>query len=519
MTKDQIDQYFELIKKDSVNQKDSAAKSRAAERALKLAEKLVGAPVTKSDAQGFMDRAEKYARNNPEEYFKIYVRFAEVQERFQDNSPKVASAAFKRATEAFEEHRKNAAVGEEKIVEKIVVVEVEGRSFDPTEVFNPPATGSQTVPDRRALSAAMRQAKSDNKEILRARGDDLLEVPRTLLNYAEESQTNTDLAYAYAMLAAEVAAETEDLVVIDDVAKWMIGQYSGLNYHDLMKDFLSKMRTNDAAKSLVTLLQNPDDPEANMIVGLHYALKLKQRKLGWNLLVKSESVNKQTALIGKMELSKPTEAFQQKQLADQYLELAEDRKIRRDTDLVMGAKQRAIELLKKAQDSLKGVDKKSAQSTISALEKELPVDITDINWKKLDLETWKLIERDIRHFNGKRITVDAKPVISDTRINLGPNDRIRIVPAPAPVWDFYTRGGIKRTNPYVGVDYYDGDPGHSTYGKMVYSFDKSGNSRSVVIGKIISGPGRLYLHPGRPSYSNMSGKGLCPTLIIPILEE
>ena len=41
----------------------------------------------------------------------------------------------------------------------------------------------------------------------------------------------------------------------------------------------------------------------------------------------------------------------------------------------------------------------------------------------------------------------------------------------------------------------------------------------MVIGKIITGPGELYLHPCRPRYRDMGGKGDCPTLIIPIFED
>ena len=92
------------------------------------------------------------------------------------------------------------------------------------------------------------------------------------------------------MLAAEVAAkrDVEDLVVIDKTAKWLIENYTGLEYKALMKDFLGSMRSNNAAKALTTILEKPEDPQANLTLGLHYALNLKQRKLGWNLLVKAE---------------------------------------------------------------------------------------------------------------------------------------------------------------------------------------------------------------------------------------
>ena len=98
-------------------------------------------------------------------------------------------------------------------------------------------------------------------------------------------------------------------MVIDKTAKWLIENYTGLEYKALMKDFLSGMRSNDAAKALTTILEKPEDPAANLTLGLHYALKLKNRKLGWNLLVKGESSDADIAVIGKMELSKPKEAI------------------------------------------------------------------------------------------------------------------------------------------------------------------------------------------------------------------
>ena len=160
----------------------------------------MAAPVTKNDAQQYFDRAGKFAEKHPDQHFTIYVRYFEVQERFLKSAPEVAGKALEKAAYHFDQYTKT-------------VVIPTGPSYDPAEVFNPPSTGSQSVPDRTALREKQREVKSLFGDLLRTRGDNAAAVPLQLLNSAIESESDPALAYATALAAAEFATKrgVEDL--------------------------------------------------------------------------------------------------------------------------------------------------------------------------------------------------------------------------------------------------------------------------------------------------------------------
>ena len=81
-------------------------------------------------------------------------------------------------------------------------------------------------------------------------------APQQLLTAAMEDESNPGLAYATAMLAADVAAKrgVEDVLMMDKAAKWLISNYQGLEYQRVMKGFLSKLRSNEVAQSFASYL-------------------------------------------------------------------------------------------------------------------------------------------------------------------------------------------------------------------------------------------------------------------------
>ena len=199
--------------------------------------------------------------------------------------------------------------------------------------------------------------------------------------------------------------------------------------------------------------------------------------------------------------------------------LIEHRDYRKDEDIKNGAAQRAIYWLKKAQPNLKGLDKKQTNDHIAKLEKILPIDINKIDWSKMTKDVWKQLFNDRKNLVPLRLWLAPTHATRQPGVTLGPDDKVRVVPFPDHVWQIRARGGaVIPTNPYIGVDYYDAKPG-DRYGRMAWAYDKNGRSYNMVIGEVITGPGELFLHTCRPRYSDMSGKGECPTLIIPILDE
>ena len=105
------------------------------------------------------------------------------------------------------------------------------------------------------------------------------------------------------------------------------------------------------------------------------------------------------------------------------------------------------------------------------------------------------------------------PCVRIRGIKLGENDKVRVVPYPAATWSFRTYNGTDlRVSSYgEGIDYYDNVLNRDKGGHVAYTFQKSGKTHNLVVGKIISGPGTLYLHPNQPPYSReMTGKWRLP---------
>ena len=96
---------------------------------------------------------------------------------------------------------------------------------------------------------------------------------------------------------------------------------------------------------------------------------------------------------------------------------------------------------------------------------------------------------------------------------------MRVIPHPGASWTFRSDNG-SQLQTSMGVIYHSDKLGCGTTGHVAYTFSKSGKTHHTVVGKVITGLGPLYLHPNQPTCSHeMSGKGTCPVLIIPIFDE
>ena len=122
-----------------------------------------------------------------------------------------------------------------------------------------------------------------------------------------------------------------------------------------------------------------------MHLGPFYALKLKERQIGWNLLLKAEQAYPDIAVVGKMELSKPQKVTQQKQLsAENYVTIAEHRDFRRASEIKNWRVSTGYVLAEKGGPTPKGVDKKAAEEYMSRIKLQLPIDLSRVDWKKID---------------------------------------------------------------------------------------------------------------------------------------
>ncbi len=121
-----------------------------------------------------------------------------------------------------------------------------------------------------------------------------------------------------------------------------------------------KLRFSAVQKAMQTLTEQPDDAEANKIVGLWYCLTKRQWEKGLPYLVKSG--DKRWADAAKLELAGPTEPKDVVAAADQWWQVAERETIKAQRSAVEA---HAVSLYEKALPKLTGLEKTRVEKRIA----------------------------------------------------------------------------------------------------------------------------------------------------------
>ena len=121
-----------------------------------------------------------------------------------------------------------------------------------------------------------------------------------------------------------------------------------------------KLRFSAVQKAIQTLSEQPDDAEANKIVGLWYCLTKRQWEKGLPYLVKSG--DKRWADAAKLELSGPTEPKDLVAAADQWWQAAERETVKAQRSAIEA---HAVSLYEKALPKLTGLEKTRVEKRIA----------------------------------------------------------------------------------------------------------------------------------------------------------
>jgi len=438
-----------------------------AEELMAEAQELVEREVERDEAEEFLDLAKRFERANPDKPFLVHVRYLEVAERFEAVDTTTAIEAMRASSDALERFARS-------------IDSEEQRRAVPPDVFQTadrPDPGSLPVPESLELTKAIRFIRDEYEDRFDAHTPSQKRtLMHWLLDQAEASTDRAELCYAMVDQAADLAVDrdVQDPMFVIRCADFVDATFADIDPIALKREWLGRSRGHRASEAIATLLEDPNDRHALAVAGSFLCLQADDWERGLELLVETDDEDLRRA--ADMERAKPSGAVQQKELADTWLELAEADRTNREA-----MRRRALHWYRKALPGLSGVTKDEAEEEIQELLEKLPVLWEEVDWNKLDEQTWHRLD-------GVVVVCRAKHKVTNTGLRIRPGQRVRIVPHPTDRWSFDV-GGDK----IACTGYGTAKNGKGT-GSIRASFHIKNGSKVFGI-KDITGPGRIYLRP------------------------
>jgi hypothetical protein len=370
-------------------------------------------PVTADQAEAYFTRAEAYAKAHPDRPLQVAVRYFEVAERFQGTP--FALSAQRLSLEA-----QQRAMAQEK--------GQGGKAAD--TLFTKPAEVAESgarrpVPAADALKAATATIKDTFKEeYAQARHAKRGAFPAKLIAQALATSDDATMRYALLDQAREQAIAGADpvqaLAAVDQIA----AGFTGSDALPARKQALGRIHL-PAAQGMLKLLDNPEDADANTVVGRFYACELQQWPVALPLL--QHGGDAALKKLATMELSNPEGGPRQGEIADGWYEQA--RKASEGKDALLA---HALTWYRLAITTLDGMSKSAADKRIADILGTILMDgITD--WNNLTAAQWERVRSPIVEVAvGK-----ARNEVPPTAHPAGP---YRILPQPADTWSVLAMG-------------------------------------------------------------------------------
>jgi hypothetical protein len=461
--------------------------------AVAQAESVAAMKVETDQAATYLARAERFASSHAGKHLQIAVRFIEVAERFPGTAE--GTAANRRALEA--QQAMIAAFQAEALAARAT------RFTKPVEA----KPGQIAVPD----AAAQREAlalirKNFAKGYARKDTPGKRSLARKLL---AESASNAGSPAIFHQCLAEsqrLAGECEDYETLLTAIERQSSHFAGLLLKEELRTGLRKLSGKATAQAILKLLDEPSDPAANLAAGRWYAFTARRWQDGLPMLAMGSDAA--IAKAAQMELDKPSTADERNQLAEVWFELGKKAGSKEDRAAMM---RRAMTWYLEVLEAQSGMQKDITAKRIAEIDKLLPLDLNDIDWKALTAGQWEKLK-------APSVTVLMRNDRTDSQIVLGPQDRVRVVAHPTETWtvDLGSWYGGMATTTWEGKKQ-SWEPMDGTFrvGAMVCWADNGAKQNCG----IIKGPGKLYVGPFNDWYGFPERKGSIRVKFIPVTED
>jgi hypothetical protein len=508
LNNDQINEYLAKVKKNTPT--EVAVIEEQIKTVVKNVEQIAAKPVTQDESKSFMDRADQFAQKNPLKYFEINVRYMEVAERFEKIDMAVASQAFRKASDALkgygESLKKEAAQLEKDqkaLSEKAKLVD---GAID--TLFSAPKVVSTTglpVPSPELVSKAVANLQNTYAEKYRsAMPNAKADLCAELFTKAKTSQGDSTLCYSMITEACRLASDSkvQDIGLILNAGDFLAKTFANVDSQTEKKRLLALGSTplNTAA---IKLINNPDDADANTLVGLSFCFTHGDFVSGLPMLIRSGDTF--LADLSKKEIAKDTNALRQLEIADGWNKQVKDGKYKNYT-IKMSA--RAVEFYRQAlKTGLTGGSKDQAEKTANELEMSVPLELSEIkDWNKITNRDWERLQGTIMKIDGGKLEIKTGVVLRE-------GQTVRVVPHPTDKWTLYMNYSDPVETTWQGSrkDGWDKSTKFN-FGEVTLSLSQNGGM--LKMGEV-SGPGSIFIRRG----SNYLSKGTIRLKFIPVKNQ
>jgi hypothetical protein len=210
--------------------------------------------VDTSEAQAYLDRARKFAAEQPTELLTISMRYFEVAERFLGTP--ISLEAQKLSMQAQNQYVQWLQAG------GLV------RETRFTKTIAAKSGTKVAIPDEKAQKAALAEVKKlYAKDYSRRTDPQKRRFAAKLVSEGDKSRGDATVFYVMLNEAARLATEAEDYERLLDTVELLAGTYTDYDRAEQQKFWLKKLSGKAAAGAIATLLDTPTDPAANTIAG------------------------------------------------------------------------------------------------------------------------------------------------------------------------------------------------------------------------------------------------------------
>ncbi len=469
--------------------------------ALAKVDKVANKEVTADKADEYFSRAEKFASKNPENFEQISVRYFEVAERFVGTE--VGIKAQKLSLVAQQNQMK--AIKEAQDAQRETLFSKPTKLNGKIQQTAVPSTDTQ----KSSASSIRTLYKSDFAKRKPNQKQNLL---NKLMDQARTTKDDPVMLHALLTAATDLAMECQDFYAVISASDLMAMNFSGVDATAQKKTAFGKSK-NPTVLAIIKLLDNPEDGDANTIVGKYFCYEAQKWDLGIPLLMHGTDADMKS--LGDMEQLKPDGVAQQIELGDKWYDIG--KKGRKGQPTLEGPMGRALYWYQLAEPKITGISKDRIAKRMDEIDSLLPM--TNLNYESLTAKQWDRLK-------GGMAVISAAKDRNDIGLRLTAGKKYRIVPHPTDTWQpttYYSSGNSRSVN-WKGESltntpntrqfiYFTG--GDFKEGAMVMQIE---NGKWMKPG-LVEGDGRLWLGPFSDYAWGAGGKGEIRIKILPADDE
>jgi sulfatase modifying factor 1 len=278
--------------------------------ALAKAQALASRDVPQSEATGYFERAEAFAKAHPADFGQIAARYFEVAERFAGSETSLE--AQKLSLEALQQQQ--AQLQADALAERRTLFTRASGAADPAEIKAP-------VPSPEKLRSALAELRKIYKDdYARAKQPNQKRVlTAKLLDLG--SATKDDPVFQYALLTevVDLAGAISDWYAVITAIDLLAGRFAGIDPMVRKKEVVGRNHANPTAPAVLKLLDNPEDADANALIGRTLCLEWGNWEAGCPLLARGNDAD--FKIPAEMEVARPALPAEQLELGDKWYAL------------------------------------------------------------------------------------------------------------------------------------------------------------------------------------------------------